>query len=176
VEGLSGLTLVLETAIVKYYFEVDHCQNGAVQDSETTSMSERADVLIVGTGFSSLGTAVRLKQAGVDDFIVLARAPYVEGTGRDKHRPGCACDVRSRPCSCSFEPQPEIRACLRRGAEKYGILPHIRRNANAMASRFDEASSTWVVSREGFTARCRQISRSFNRRDDAIKAKLAIHP
>ena len=118
-------------------------------------MSERTSVLIMGTGFSGLCMAIRLKQSGVNDFIILERAADVGGTWRDNHYPGCACDVQSHLYSYSFEPnpdwsrqfapQPEIWAYLRRCAEKYGILPHIRYNANVVASRFDEATSTWVV-------------------------------
>jgi cation diffusion facilitator CzcD-associated flavoprotein CzcO len=121
-------------------------------------MSVRVSALIIGTGFSGLCMAIRLKQSGVDDFIILERAADVGGTWRDNHYPGCACDVQSHLYSFSFEPnpdwsrqfapQPEIWAYLRRCAEKYGILPHIRYNANVVSSRFDEGTSTWVVSTE----------------------------
>lgn len=117
-------------------------------------MADKACVLIVGTGFSGLGMAVRLKQAGVD-FIVLERAGDLGGTWRDNHYPGCACDVQSHLYSFSFEPnpdwsrqfapQPEIWAYLRKVASKYNILPHIRYNANVVNARFDESTSTWVV-------------------------------
>jgi cation diffusion facilitator CzcD-associated flavoprotein CzcO len=119
-------------------------------------MSERSVVLVIGTGFSGLCSAIRLKQEGINDFVILARAEGVGGTWRDNHDPGCACDVPSHLYSFSFEqnpdwsrqfaPQPEIFAYLRRYAEKYGILPHVRFNANVVSVRFDEATSTWVVS------------------------------
>ncbi|MBV8444618.1 MAG: hypothetical protein JOZ92_01745, partial [Candidatus Dormibacteraeota bacterium] len=32
--------------------------------------SERVSVVIVGTGFAGLGMAIRLKQSGVQDFVV----------------------------------------------------------------------------------------------------------
>jgi cation diffusion facilitator CzcD-associated flavoprotein CzcO len=121
---------------------------------ECEGMRDRAAVLIVGTGFSGLGMAIRLKQAGVD-FIVLERADDLGGTWRDNHYPGCACDVQSHLYSYSFEPnpewsrqfapQPETWAYLRKCATKYGIGPQIRYNANVVNARFDEASSTWVV-------------------------------
>ena len=119
-------------------------------------MSEQFGVVIVGTGFSGLCMAIRLKQSGVEDFVLLERADDVGGTWRDNHYPGCACDVQSHLYSYSFEPkpdwsrqfapQPEIWSYLRRCAEKYGILPHVRYNANVVSSRFDEASSQWVLS------------------------------
>ncbi len=120
-------------------------------------MSDRASVLIIGTGFSGLGMAIRLKQAGVD-YIVLERADDLGGTWRDNHYPGCACDVQSHLYSFSFEPnpdwsrqfapQPEIWAYLRKCATKYNILPDIRFNANVVNARFDETASVWHVTTE----------------------------
>ena len=37
-------------------------------------------IAIVGAGFGGLGMAIRLKQAGIDDFVLLERAPDVGGT------------------------------------------------------------------------------------------------
>ncbi|MDO9236766.1 MAG: NAD(P)/FAD-dependent oxidoreductase [Aquabacterium sp.] len=121
-------------------------------------MGERSTVLVIGTGFSGLCTAIRLKQEGVEDFVILERAADVGGTWRDNNYPGCACDVQSHLYSFSFEKnpdwsrqfatQPEIWAYLRGCAEKYNILPHVRFNANVVNARFDEASATWVVRTE----------------------------
>ncbi|WP_160118529.1 NAD(P)-binding protein, partial [Rhodococcus wratislaviensis] len=41
---------------------------------------ERVEVLIVGAGFGGLGTAIRLKQDGIEDFVVLDRADDIGGT------------------------------------------------------------------------------------------------
>ena len=46
-------------------------------------MSDTTTVLIVGAGFAGLGTAIRLLQQGIDDFVVLERADEVGGTWRD---------------------------------------------------------------------------------------------
>src|SRR5262245_49936694 len=51
------------------------------------------DVAIIGSGFGGLGTAIRLKQEGIDDFVILERAQDVGGVWRDNTYPGCACDV-----------------------------------------------------------------------------------
>ena len=72
----------------------------------------RVRVAVVGSGFSGLGAAVRLRQAGVDDLVVLERADSVGGTGRDNTYPGCACDVPSHLHSSSFAPNPDrSRTC-----------------------------------------------------------------
>ena len=52
-------------------------------------------VVIIGSGFSGINMAIRLKQAGMTDFVVLERESDVGGTWRDNSYPGCACDVPS---------------------------------------------------------------------------------
>ncbi len=112
-------------------------------------------VVIVGSGFAGLGMAIRLKQAGIDDFVVLEQAGEVGGTWRDNHYPGAACDVQSHLYSFSFEPWPEwtrdfaqqkeILTYLRHCADKYGVRPHIRFNTRVTGARFDERTGLWEV-------------------------------
>lgn len=119
------------------------------------STHEHIDVAIIGTGFSGLGMAIKLKQAGNDNFVVLEAAADLGGTWRDNHYPGCACDVQSHLYSFSFEPnpnwsrmfapQPEIWAYLRHCAEKYQITPHIRYNATVAACEWKAVAQAWQV-------------------------------
>ncbi|MGZ3714315.1 MAG: flavin-containing monooxygenase [Ktedonobacterales bacterium] len=112
-------------------------------------------VAILGTGFSGLGMAIRLKQQGYDDFVVLERADDVGGTWRDNTYPGCACDVPSHLYSFSFAPNPlwsrayspqsEIWKYLRRCAERFGILPHIRWNSELLDAIWDERDLCWHI-------------------------------
>ena len=84
-------------------------------------------IAIIGAGFSGLGMAIRLKQAGIEDFVVLERAEELGGTWRDNTYPGCQCDIPSALYSFSFAPNPnwsrfyplqeEIRDYLRRCAD-----------------------------------------------------------
>ncbi len=41
------------------------------------------DVIIIGAGFSGIGMAIKLRQAGIGDFLILERADSVGGTWRD---------------------------------------------------------------------------------------------
>jgi cation diffusion facilitator CzcD-associated flavoprotein CzcO len=112
-------------------------------------------VLIVGSGFAGLGMAIRLKQAGIDDFVVLEQAGEVGGTWRDNHYPGAACDVQSHLYSFSFEPWPEwtrdfaqqgeILKYLRHCADKYGVRSHIRFHTKVTGASFDERTGLWEV-------------------------------
>ena len=82
-----------------------------------------SDIAIIGAGFGGLGAAIRLKQAGFDDFVVLEQADDVGGTWRDNTYPGCACDVPSHLYSFSFAPQPGLVATRSRGQPEIWALP-----------------------------------------------------
>ena len=109
-------------------------------EAPDTSVPSEVDVAIIGSGFAGLGMAIRLKQAGIDDFVVLERADDVGGTWRDNTYPGCACDVQSHLYSFSFapnpdwtrtySPQPEIQAYLQRTAERFDVRAHVRFGAD----------------------------------------------
>src|SRR5271155_6053270 len=93
-------------------------------------------IAIVGSGFSGLGMAIRLKQEGMHDFVVLERADDLGGTWRDNTYPGCACDVPSILYSLTdeqnphwsrlFAPAAEIWEYLRELAERPGVTAPTR--------------------------------------------------
>ena len=53
-------------------------------------------VVVIGTGFAGLCTAIKLKESGREDFVVLERRDDLGGTWRDNSYPGAACDVPSQ--------------------------------------------------------------------------------
>ena len=113
------------------------------------------DVLIVGTGFAGLGAAIRLRQAGVTDLLLLERADDLGGTWRDNRYPGCACDVPSRLYSFSFARNPawtrrfapaaEIHAYLRQVATAHGVTDRIRYGCTVEGARWDADAARWRV-------------------------------
>ncbi len=129
------------------------CEKGEV--TVTDAPSQHVQILICGSGFSGIGAAIRLRQAGFFDFAVLERADEVGGTWRDNTYPGCACDVESHLYSFSFAPNPdwsrmfspqaEILAYLRRCAVDYGVLPHVRFGHEVQESAWNEATQRWHV-------------------------------
>ena len=115
--------------------------------------------LIIGTGFSGLGMAIRLQQQGVD-FVILEKADDVGGTWRDNGYPGCACDIPSHLYSFSFEPkpdwknpfsyQPEIWDYLKGVTEKYGLRRYIEFNSLVDRAYWDDDEYRWhVFTRDG---------------------------
>ncbi|KQV04583.1 MULTISPECIES: NAD(P)/FAD-dependent oxidoreductase [unclassified Kitasatospora] len=113
-------------------------------------------VAVVGSGFGGLGAGVRLRRAGITDFVILERADSVGGTWRDNSYPGCACDVPSHLYSFSFAPnpdwprsfsgQPDIRAYLERVTDTFGLRPHLRFNAEVTELRWEQEHTRWRIS------------------------------
>lgn len=112
-------------------------------------------VLVVGAGFSGVGAAIRLRQAGFDDLLVLEKAGNLGGTWRDNTYPGCAVDVPSALYSFSFAPnpgwsrifarQPEIYDYLRATADRHGVAQKIRYNTTVRKAQWDEHARRWTV-------------------------------
>lgn len=113
------------------------------------------EIVIVGSGFAGLGMAIRLKQAGREDFVVLEQADGVGGTWRANHYPGAACDIESHLYSFSFAPNPgwsrtyapqrEILAYLEACTDRFGIRPHLRCNCAVTRADWDERRGRWRV-------------------------------
>jgi cation diffusion facilitator CzcD-associated flavoprotein CzcO len=108
---------------------------------------------IVGAGFGGLGAAMRLREAGYDDFVIFERASRLGGTWWANTYPGCACDVPSHLYSYSFAlnpdwsrffaPQPEILAYLERVARESGVEERIVYEAEVTAARWDADRRRW---------------------------------
>jgi cation diffusion facilitator CzcD-associated flavoprotein CzcO len=121
-------------------------------------------IAIVGTGFSGLGMAIRLKQEGEHDFVLLERADDIGGTWRDNTYPGCRCDVPSHLYSFSFapnpnwsstfSPQPEILDYLKDTANRHGVLPHVSFDTELEQASWDDDEQLWRLetSKEAMTA------------------------
>ena len=121
--------------------------------ADTTPRHHR--VIIIGSGFSGLGTAIHLKEYGEEDFLVLEQEGGIGGTWWVNRYPGCACDVQSHLYSFSFElnpdwsrlyaTQPEIRDYLNHCADKYGVRRHVRLHTTVRRLQWDELRRCWWV-------------------------------
>jgi len=104
-------------------------------------------VAVVGAGFSGLGMAVALKNAG-HDFTVFEAADDVGGVWHHNTYPGAACDVpsylysyswaqrRDWPHPCS--PQQEIHRYLRGIVADHGLAAHLRLNTAVARARWGD--------------------------------------
>ena len=113
------------------------------------------DVLVIGTGFSGMGAAMKLRDAGREDFIVLEKAHDVGGTWRDNTYPGCECDIPSHMYSFSYELNPEwsksfsgqeeIWAYMRKVADEQGLRKYIRFGVEVTGAAWDDTRKRWTV-------------------------------
>ncbi|MFC9996771.1 flavin-containing monooxygenase [Nocardia sp. NPDC127526] len=121
-------------------------------------------IIIVGSGFSGLGMAIRLSQQGRDDYLVLERGHDVGGTWRDNTYPGAACDVPSQlysysfalnpDWSRSFSKQPEIQRYIQGVADKYGVRDRHVFGCDMTGAQWNSETSRWDIqtSQGPFTA------------------------
>ena len=113
----------------------------------------RARVAVIGAGFAGLGAGVRLRQAGLTDFVILERAGAVGGTWRDNTYPGCTCDIPSHLYSYSFAPnpgwshsfsrQPEIWSYLNQITERHALATHLHLNTEVTEACWDGTTACW---------------------------------
>lgn len=129
-------------------------------------MTPRYEVVIVGSGFAGLCMGVKLKQAGIDNFIILEKDRECGGTWWANAYPGCAVDIPSHLYSFSFAQnarwtrrfalRDELLAYTRAVARDFGLEPHLRPAMALESAQFDEEGGYWHVrtSAGTVTARC----------------------
>lgn len=118
----------------------------------TTATSQ---VVIIGAGFAGLGAAIRLRQCGVDDFVILERDAAIGGTWRDNTYPGAACDIPSLLYSYSFAQNPEwphsysgseaILGYIEWMADEFDLRRCIRFDTEVTGMVFDEPEGVWNI-------------------------------
>ncbi len=112
-------------------------------------------IAIIGSGFSGLGMAIRLKQKGEHDFLMFEKEPGIGGTWRVNNYPGCGCDVQSHLYSFSFEPNPnwtrmfakqeEIQAYLEGCWEKYRLQDKTLLGTEITRLAWNDLDELWQI-------------------------------
>ena len=83
--------------------------------------------VIIGAGMSGIVTAIKLQEAGLDDFAIYEKADRLGGTWRENTYPGIACDVPSHFYSYSFALNPEWSHRFAPGAEIQAYFEDVAR-------------------------------------------------
>jgi cyclohexanone monooxygenase len=123
---------------------------------ERDPVTEEVDVVILGGGYSGLLSAVRLRQAGVDDFRIVEKGADFGGTWYWNRYPGVACDVESYiylplleelgyiPTE-RYAAGAEILEHARTIAKHYSLYETALFQTRADDVRWEEESGRWVV-------------------------------
>ncbi|MFD3510190.1 flavin-containing monooxygenase [Nocardia sp. NPDC058666] len=116
------------------------------------------EIIIVGAGFSGIGAAIALRNAGFDDFLIVDDADGVGGTWHWNTYPGVAVDIPSFSYQFSFEqrtdwsrvyaPGRELKAYAESCVDKYNLRPRIRFSTTVISADFDEPADRWVLRTE----------------------------
>lgn len=130
--------------------------HASTAQSPSDSLPSHAQIAIVGSGFSGLGAAVKLDEAGHRDFVVLERGNDVGGTWRDNTYPGAACDVPSHLYSYSFALNPDwtrsfssqwdIQEYIRGVARRAGVLDRHIFGCEVKTAAWDPEHNLWHLS------------------------------
>src|SRR3954468_21152066 len=132
----------------------------------STATAPDHEVIVVGAGFSGIGAAIKLDEAGFRDFVVLEEGDGVGGAWHWNTYPGIAVDIPSFSYQFSFEkrsdwsrvyaPGRELKAYAEHCVDKYGVRDRIRLNTKVAGATFDEEANAWelrTASGERLTAR-----------------------
>jgi cation diffusion facilitator CzcD-associated flavoprotein CzcO len=113
---------------------------------------------VVGAGMAGILSAIKLREAGFEDFTVYEKADRIGGTWRENRYPGIACDVPSHLYSYSFAPNPEwsrrfapgpeIQAYFEDVAARHGVAERLRLGSEV--SRLEFSGGRWqIATRDG---------------------------
>ena len=118
-------------------------------------MTKPHTCIIIGTGFSGIAMAIKLKEKGIEDFIMLEKAADVGGTWRENTYPGAECDIPSALYSYSFEPwpdweykwsmQPQILEYIHYVVKKYDLRKYMHFGQEMTAAEWQEKTGTWTI-------------------------------
>ncbi len=118
------------------------------------------EVVVVGGGFSGIGAAIKVAEAGIDDFTVIEAGDGVGGAWHWNTYPGVAVDIPSPSYQFSFEQMPdwsrlyapgeELKGYAEHLVDKYGLRPKVRFKTRINGATFDDEAHLWhLTSEEG---------------------------
>ncbi|MGK5627883.1 flavin-containing monooxygenase [Streptomyces sp. URMC 123] len=113
------------------------------------------EVLVIGAGFSGIGTAMGLRRAGIDDFLILEERDDIGGSWHANTYPGIAVDISAFSYSFASDPYPswsrvfppgeELKAYAEHCVDTYGLRPHVRCGATVVRTDYQESAHLWRV-------------------------------
>ncbi len=114
-----------------------------VDCGNTEKDAQYFETVIIGTGFSGLLAAIRLKEKNCNDFVLLERGSDIGGTWQANSYPGAEVDIPTGLYSISFIPykfkktyaaQSELLAYTNYIIDKFDIRKHTHKTSRHKAN------------------------------------------
>ena len=135
-----------------HYLNDPHIDTGL----EREPLTDEVEVVVIGGGFGGLLTAVRLREAGVEDIRIIDSASDFGGTWYWNRYPGVACDIESYiylPLleETGYMPDQkyaagsEIFEHCQRIAKKFDLYRDVCFQTRVTELRWDEDAARWII-------------------------------
>ncbi|MGX1804191.1 flavin-containing monooxygenase [Nocardia sp. NPDC055321] len=121
----------------------------------TTIATPEFEVAVIGAGPGGIAAAVKLRRAGIDDFVVLERADEVGGSWHENHYPGLGVDIPALAYQYSFARKADWTRVFPLGAEvkryhvevahRFGVHERVRFGAEVEREEWDEDAGHWTL-------------------------------
>ncbi|MDO3650655.1 flavin-containing monooxygenase [Nocardia mangyaensis] len=121
----------------------------------TNSEKPEYEVAVIGAGPGGIAAAVKLRKAGIDDFVVLERADEVGGSWHENHYPGLGVDIPALAYQYSFARKadwsrvfpfgPEVKQYHVEVAHKFGVHERVRFGVEVEREEWDEDAGYWKL-------------------------------
>ncbi|WP_430461295.1 flavin-containing monooxygenase [Thalassolituus sp. LLYu03] len=115
-------------------------------------------VIIIGSGFGGQCAAIRLRERGLDDFVILERREFMGGTWAQNAYPGAAVDVQSPLYSIESEPydwsqmfagQAELQQYTNYVINKHGLREKTLTGCNVQKIAWNDDERCWEIDLDG---------------------------
>lgn len=138
---------------------------------ERDPLEDEVEVIIIGGGFGGMLAAVRLKEAGIDNFRIIEKGGNFGGTWYWNRYPGASCDIESYiyfPLleETGFIPKKkytdaaETLEYCHLICEKYELYDNACLQTEVISTVWDEDIKRWIVK---------------TNKNDKIKARFVVH-
>ncbi len=116
-------------------------------------------MVVVGGGFSGIGAAIKLDEAGFENLSVVEAGDGVGGAWHWNTYPGIGVDIPSFSYQFSFEKRPdwsrvyapgdELKGYAEHCVDKYGLRSRFRFNTTIVGATFDDDTHLWRLETDG---------------------------